>query len=76
MTFADMKNRGEIKYVWHTVYYLKRFSDRGNKDVIKPFCEKLKTTILNTPHNYDLIAVAARWAELELRDKISKNSIN
>jgi CRISPR-associated protein Csm1 len=69
MTFAEMKNRGELKYVWHTVYYLKRFSERGNGEIIKPFCEKLKTTILSDSRMYDLIAIAARWAELELRDK-------
>jgi CRISPR-associated protein Csm1 len=76
MIFVDMKKRGEIRYAWHTIYYLQRFSERGNEKVIKPFCEKLKTTILGSPRNYDLIAVAARWAELELRDKNKFNNIN
>jgi CRISPR-associated protein Csm1 len=75
MTFADMKKRNEIKYVWHTAYYLKRFSERGNEK-IKPFCEELKTTMLCNSRNYDLIAIAARWAELELRDKINQSNIN
>jgi hypothetical protein len=68
MIFAEMKQRGEIKYVWNTVYYLKRFSERGN-DTVKSFCEKLAKIVLSDPRSYDLIAVAARWAELELRDK-------
>jgi CRISPR-associated protein Csm1 len=73
--FADMKKRNEIKYVWHTVYYLKRFSERSNEK-IKPFCEELKITMLCNSRNYDLIAIAARWAELELRDKINQSNIN
>jgi CRISPR-associated protein Csm1 len=76
MILFDMKKRGEIKYAWHTVYYLKRFSERGNEQVIKPFCNNLITTLFSAPRNFHLIAVAARWAELELRDKNKSNNIN
>jgi hypothetical protein len=32
--------------------------------------------MLCNSRNYDLIAIAARWAELELRDKINQSNIN
>jgi CRISPR-associated protein Csm1 len=69
MTFAELKRRGEMKYAWHTVYFLKRFAENKNKE-IKELCEELKTELLfkNKPRNYELIAIAARWAELELKE--------
>ncbi len=68
MTFADMKKRGEISYVWNTAYFLKRFS-RGKSDTITSFCRNLSTELLEPPRNYELIALAARWAELELKKR-------
>ena len=67
MTFAELKRKGEMKYVWHTVYFLKRFAEK-KKDEIKLFCEELKKEILTNSRNYDLLAIAARWAELELKE--------
>lgn len=68
MAFAELKNKGEMKYAWHTVYWLKRFVD-NNKE-LKPFCDNLQKEVLelNNPRNYDLMAVAARWAELILKE--------
>jgi CRISPR-associated protein Csm1 len=71
MRFAELKRQGDLKYVWYTVYYLKRFSENKN-DAVKAFCEKLSKIVLSDSRKYDLIAVSARWAELELRDKNNK----
>ena len=60
----NMKN-GRTDYIWHTVYYLKRFSD-GKDKTVQEFCNSLKT-ILTNRRDYELTALAARWAELELR---------
>jgi CRISPR-associated protein Csm1 len=68
MTFADMKKRGEISYVWNTAYFLKRFSS-GKSDKIKSFCRNLSTELIELPRNYELIALAARWTELELKKR-------
>lgn len=65
MIFADMKKRNEISYIWNTVYFLKRFTS-GKSDEIKSFCEELKIELL-IPRKYELMAVAARWAEFELK---------
>lgn len=65
---------GDMSYIWHTAYFLKRFSD-GKNVVIKDFCNKLKVLLCNT-RNYELIAIAARWAELELRDIKGKKNTN
>ena len=66
MFFAEIMKKGDMKYVWHTVYFLKRFSE-NKSDTIKTFCEELKKEILGSNRNYELMAIAARWAELKLR---------
>ncbi|MDR0981890.1 MAG: type III-A CRISPR-associated protein Cas10/Csm1 [Culturomica sp.] len=68
MQLAEIKKRGDIKYIWHTIYYLSRFQERKKSDTaITGFCEKLKNELFQAPRNYDLITLAIRWAELELR---------
>ncbi len=54
-----------VSYLWQTAYFLKRFADNKN-DKIKEFCKQLQTDVLEK-RKYELIAIAARWAELELR---------
>ena len=75
MSFAQLKSKGEMKYVWHTVYFLKRFSE-NKKDEIKMFCEELKKELLTNSRNYELMAIAARWAELEFKEYDKNNSNN
>lgn len=69
MAFADMKNRGEIGYIWNTAYYIKRFSENKGAEVVD-FCNSLKKELFEKEglRNYDLYALAARWAELELKE--------
>lgn len=69
MSFTEIMKKGDMKYVWHTVYFLKRFSENNKSEAVKTFCEKLKMEVLKSNRNYDLMAIAARWAELELRIK-------
>lgn len=66
MDFYDKMKRGEYSYIWHTAYFLKRFSENKNNPV-KIFCDELMC-ILCDKRSYELIAIAARWAELELRN--------
>lgn len=67
MLFNEMQKRKDVKYIWHTAYYLKRFSD-GKKDEVKKFCSKLQIQFVNNKRNYDLIALAARWTEYEIKE--------
>ena len=67
MLFADMKQRGELKYIWHTAYFFKRFKD-GKSAEIKSFCEELEKDLYNNPKGYELLSLSARWAELELKE--------
>jgi CRISPR-associated protein Csm1 len=76
MEFAQIKNTtDDLKYKWHTAYYLKRQADsyKNNKDVREFLIGEInglqKTLFLND-RSYDLTALAARWAELELREII------
>lgn len=61
--------KANLSYKWHTAYYLKKFMNRfeKNKDIIS-FIKGLQIELLK-PRNYDLISLAARWAELELKTK-------
>ncbi len=65
MILYQKKCEGHMSYIWHTEYFLKRFS-AGKTDAVKAFCSKLKTELCDG-RRYELNAVAARWAELELR---------
>ncbi len=68
MLFADMKQRGNLKYIWHTAYFFKRFKE-GKSQQIQDFCGDLEKELYNN-HNYgyELLSLSARWAELELRE--------
>jgi hypothetical protein len=64
---------GELSYLWQTAYFLKLFATDKN-DKIREFCKQLQLDVLDR-RKYELIAVAARWAELELRfNNINNNN--
>lgn len=70
----DLRLDEVASYVWHTVYFLTRLAERYNENSeIKCFCKDLKKDLLKSSRNYTLIALAARWAELELREKQNNN---
>lgn len=62
--------RKDMSYIWHAAYYLTRFIERyehTNKNVVL-FCKDLRDNQLIKSRNYELMALAARWAELELKE--------
>lgn len=68
---AIKKDKGlkeDMSYIWHTAYYLTRYMERykSNESIVN-FCKDLRDNKLLTPRNYELMAIAARWAELELK---------
>ncbi len=77
MLFAEIqaknkKHAGEenfnpdLSYYWNAAYYLKRFME--NKDpIVVDFCKTLQTNVLNS-RKLELIALAARWAEMEIKE--------
>lgn len=71
----DDKRKPNMSYLWHTAYYLTRFmgKEKDNKAVYE-FCKDLRDKQLIKEDNYRLMSIAARWAELELRENI--DSIN
>ncbi len=61
----------DLSYYWNSAYYLKRYME--NKDlVVKDFCKTLQKDVLNY-RKLELIALAARWAELELKEILLTN---
>ena len=69
MTLNAMRKEGELRYVWNTAYFLKRFAD-GKTKAVQDFCKALQTELLDA-RKFELIALAARWAELKLRKIIN-----
>lgn len=71
---AQRKTEGkaqDFSYLWHASYYLTRYIKRYEKNrVIVDFVKNLrdKEITLNGGQNLQLIALAARWAELQLRE--------
>lgn len=64
----------DFSYIWHISYYLTRYMKRyeSNKAVCD-FCRSLRDHELDyrNGRNLELIALAARWAELVLKDDIN-----
>lgn len=64
----------DFSYIWHISYYLTRFMKRyENNQTVCDFCRSLRDREIDyhNGRNLELIALAARWAELELMDKIN-----
>ncbi len=63
----------DFSYIWHLSYYLARYMKRYESNrAVKDFCQELKNRELtpNNGRNLELMALAARWAELKLKDKL------
>lgn len=75
MTYSEMvKENKTLSHMWHTVYYLTRFIEANNKkQEIVSFCKDLRDNQLVKKDNFRLIGLAARWAELDLRNKNINN---
>lgn len=72
---GNYKRKPNMSYLWHTAYYLTRFmgKEKYNKKVYD-FCKDLRDKQLLKTENYRLISLAARWAELELREFKDSNN--
>lgn len=68
----EKKARGKrenMSYLWHTAYYLSRYMESHKKNQsVYDFCKNLRDRELLDTRKYELMAVAARWAELELKE--------
>ena len=61
-------------YIWHLCYYLTRYAKRyENSMEICEFCYNLRDNELKNERKLELIALAARWAELLLKDELNNN---
>ena len=62
-----------FSYIWHISYYLTRFMKRyESNQAVFDFCRSLRDKEINyrNGRKLELIALAARWAELILKDDI------
>ena len=61
----------DFSYIWHISYYLTRYVNRyKSNDEVCAFCRNLRDKELDykSTRRLELIALAARWAELILKD--------
>lgn len=64
----------DFSYIWHVSYYLTRYINRyKSNDEVCAFCRDLRDKQLDykNARRLELIALAARWAELILKDNIN-----
>ena len=68
------KREGKVEnfsYIWHISYYLTRYISRyKSNDEVCAFCRQLRDKEIDYKNGrrLELIALAARWAELILKD--------
>ena len=68
MIYAQMAERGDLKYLWHATYYLTRMIKEKQNSPAKEYLQNLRDKqITRGKAHMLLIAMAARWAEQELR---------
>lgn len=64
----------DFSYIWHISYYLTRFMKRSESNrAVCDFCSSLRDKEIDyrDGRKLELIALAARWAELVLKDNIN-----
>ena len=68
MKYAAMATAGKsFNYLWHSAYYLTRLTERCSP-AAKNFVQNLRNQrLIKGVRQYQLTALAARWAELELK---------
>ena len=68
MLYAQMAERGDLKYLWHATYYLTRMIKEKQNSPAREYLQNLRDKqITRGVAHMRLIALAARWAEQELR---------
>ena len=68
MIYAQMAERGDLKYLWHATYYLTRMIKEKQNSPAKEYLQNLRDKQISRGKAHMLlIALAARWAEQELR---------
>lgn len=68
MIYAQMAERGDLKYLWHATYYLSRMIKEKQNSPAKEYLQNLRDKQISRGKAHMLlIALAARWAEQELR---------
>ena len=61
----------DLSYYWNSAYYLKRYMENKDAEVVD-FCKTLQVEVLDS-RKLELIALAARWAELETKEILLTN---
>lgn len=68
MIYAQMAEGGDLKYLWHATYYLTRMIKEKQNSPAKEYLQNVRDKqITRGKAHMRLIALAARWAEQELR---------
>lgn len=71
LLFNEMKRRGGVSYLWNASYYLSRFRKDKKSEAVTSFCDDVQREYFSTSDSsrkIELLALAARWAELKMRN--------
>ena len=84
MLYAEIADQNKVRkregkpedfsYIWHVSYYLTRYINRyKSNDEVCAFCRQLRDEEIDYKdgRKLELIALAARWAELILKDNLN-----
>lgn len=71
MQLHNVMESGDLSYLWNTAYYLKRFSS-GKKEEVSNYCLNILQKEMLNKRKFELITIAARWAELETKKQLIK----
>ncbi|MCF8233153.1 MAG: hypothetical protein K9J27_13325, partial [Bacteroidales bacterium] len=69
------KQKPDYSFIWHTSYFLKRYVEKYDRDseIYRFIMDELQKNLFQSSKDeyryYELAALAARWTEMELKDK-------
>jgi hypothetical protein len=78
-TNANYAGKRDLSYIWNAAYAIGRYKERTKNDATKDFLDTTQKRLfagdnhISRDRYFDLYAIAARWAELELRSKQNLN---
>lgn len=73
------RQKPDYSFLWHTAYYLKRYVEKYDRDseIYRFIMDELQNNLFQSSKEdyryYELAALSARWAELELKDREEKH---
>ena len=66
---SQLRHKPDLSYRWQTAWQFSKLAERTRDESLKSWLQELGKSLFCHERQYDLLATAARWAELEQRSK-------